>query len=210
MGDVHALEGDPSAGRCVVVNRYTGERTPVSVDPNKVDILDLPTIPGACPLFRRDAGGSGVCPVHETWPAVCEEYHVLADLLVLDPGGERAARVMGQRHLAVDETRCSRPRSCRTANGSPASSTMRPGTPPSRWSSSKRDIGSSGEKATAGPGRFLRTHRRSNVLPRAGSRRARPPPPHRNGDGGDRVRKSATLGHGPVEREPGAINVDAT
>ncbi len=102
MGDVHALEGDPSTGRCIVVNRYTGERTPVEVDPDKAGLLDRPAIPGACPLFRRDAGGPGVCPVHETWPSVCAEYACWR-LLVLDPSGRRAARVMGHRHIAVDD-----------------------------------------------------------------------------------------------------------
>ena len=102
MGDVHALEGDAAGGRCVVVNRYTGERTPVAVDPDKIDILDLPAIPGACPLFRRDAGGLGVCPVHETWPPICAEYACWR-ILVLDRAGRRAARVMGTRHIAVDD-----------------------------------------------------------------------------------------------------------
>ncbi len=49
MGDVHALEGDPASGRCVVVNRYTGERTPVAVDPDKAGLLVAPSVPGACP-----------------------------------------------------------------------------------------------------------------------------------------------------------------
>ena len=49
MGDIHALEGDPVTGRCVVFNRYTGERTSVAVDPDKIDLLDLPAIPGSCP-----------------------------------------------------------------------------------------------------------------------------------------------------------------
>ena len=102
MGDVHALEGDPASGRCVVVNRYTGERTPVAVDPDKAGLLAAPPVPGACPLYRRDAGGRGVCPVHETWPSICAEYACWR-LLVLAPGGERAARVMGTRHLAVDD-----------------------------------------------------------------------------------------------------------
>jgi len=102
MGAVHALEGTPSAGRCVVVNRYTGERTLVTVDPDKVDLLPTPPILGACPLFRRDADGRGICPVHETWPAVCAEYACWR-LLVLDPAGRRAARVMGSRHIAVDD-----------------------------------------------------------------------------------------------------------
>jgi hypothetical protein len=101
MGDVHAVDGDPSSGRCVVVNRYTGERSAVSVDRDKAGLLAAPSIPGACPLFRRDAG-AGVCPVHGTWPAVCAEYACWR-LLVLGPDGQRAARVMGSRHIAVDD-----------------------------------------------------------------------------------------------------------
>ncbi|MEN6518312.1 MAG: hypothetical protein ABFC38_08965 [Methanospirillum sp.] len=54
MGDIHALEGDPATGRCVVVNRYTGERTLVTVDPDKIDVLAGPPVPEVCPLFRRD------------------------------------------------------------------------------------------------------------------------------------------------------------
>ena len=46
--------------------------------------------------------GRGVCPVHETWPAVCAEYACWR-LLVLDLNGKRAARVMGSRHIAVDD-----------------------------------------------------------------------------------------------------------
>lgn len=102
MGDVHELEGDPRSGRCVVVNRYTGGRTPVAVDPDKAGLLDCPALPGACPLFRRDAAERGVCPVHETWPAVCAEFACWR-ILVLAPDGRRAARVMGSRHLAVDD-----------------------------------------------------------------------------------------------------------
>ena len=102
MGDVHALEGDPTGGRCVVINRYTGERTPVAVDPDKAGLLAAPSVPGACPLFRRGPEGLGVCPVHETWPAVCAEYACWR-LLVLAPDGGRAARVMGSRHIAVDD-----------------------------------------------------------------------------------------------------------
>ena len=102
MGDVHALDGTPASGRCVIVNRYTGERTPVTVDPDTAGLLATPPISGACPLFRRDAAERGVCPVHETWPAVCAEFACWR-ILVLAPDGRRAARVMGSRHLAVDD-----------------------------------------------------------------------------------------------------------
>jgi len=102
MGEVHALEGDPASGRCVVVNRYTGERTPVRVDPGRGGLLSGPPLPGACPLFRRDAAGLGICPVHGTWPRVCAEYACWR-ILVLAPNGGRAARVMGTRHIAVDD-----------------------------------------------------------------------------------------------------------
>jgi hypothetical protein len=101
MGEVHALERGPD-GDLTVRNRYTGETTPVAIDPDKRGLLALPAIPGACPLFRRDEAGTGICPVHETWPAVCAEYACWR-LLVMDPGGRRAARVMGSRHIAIDD-----------------------------------------------------------------------------------------------------------
>jgi Fe-S-cluster containining protein len=101
MGDVHKLEHEPG-GDLAVRNRYTGEATRVVLDPDKAGLLDGPPIPGACLLFRRDAGGRGVCTVHETWPAVCAEY-VCWRILVLSSSGERAARVMGSRHIAVDD-----------------------------------------------------------------------------------------------------------
>lgn len=102
MGEVHAIEGDPSSGRCVVVNRYTGERTAVATDPDKTRLLAEPGVAGACPLFRRGGDGRGVCPVHKTWPDVCAGYACWR-ILVLGPSGGRAARVMGHRHIAVDD-----------------------------------------------------------------------------------------------------------
>lgn len=102
MGDVHALERGP-ASALAVRNRYTGEVTRVTLDPDKAGLLDEPPIPGACPLLRHDHDGVAVCPVHETWPAICAEFACWR-LLVLDPTGRRAARVMGLRHLAVDDS----------------------------------------------------------------------------------------------------------
>ena len=129
MGIVHALEGNPATGSCHVVNRYTGERTPVAVDPDKIEILDLPPIPSACPLFRRDADGRGVCPVHETWPAVVAAQYACWRLLILDQAGRRAARVMGSRHLAVDDPALEAVLA-RTGAGWRGSLKMRHGTPP--------------------------------------------------------------------------------
>jgi len=101
MGEVHALERG-SAGDLAVRNLYTGELTHVTLDPGKADLLEAPSIPGACPLLRHDDAGLAVCPVHETWPAICAEYACWR-LLVLDGAGQRIARVMGCRHLAVDD-----------------------------------------------------------------------------------------------------------
>lgn len=78
------------------------EVTRVTLDPDKAGQLDLPPIPGVCPLFHRDAGGHGVCPVHETRPDVSAEY-VCWRILVIGSGGGRAARVMGSRHIAIDD-----------------------------------------------------------------------------------------------------------
>lgn len=101
-GVVHAFERDPSSGRFVVVCRHTGKRTSVALPPDKRHLLDLPAVSGAFPLFHCGADGKGACPVRETWPDVCAEYECWR-VLVVDTSWRRAGRVVGSRHLAVDD-----------------------------------------------------------------------------------------------------------
>lgn len=89
--------------RFLVRNQYTGERTPVVVDPDKVELFQDQSIfterPEACPFFRFDRpSAKGYCTVHLTRPEICRDYGCWR-LLILDTGGKRAGRIMGQRHL---------------------------------------------------------------------------------------------------------------
>lgn len=89
--------------RFLVRNQYTGERTPVVVDPDKVELFQDQSIfterPEACPFFRFDRpSAKGYCTVHLTRPEICRDYGCWR-LLILDAGGKRAGRIMGQRHL---------------------------------------------------------------------------------------------------------------
>ncbi len=89
--------------RFLVRNQYTGERTPVVVDPDKVELFQDKSIfterPEACPFFRFDRpSAKGYCTVHLTRPEICRDYGCWR-LLILDAGGRRAGRIMGQRHL---------------------------------------------------------------------------------------------------------------
>ncbi|ACL17722.1 conserved hypothetical protein [Methanosphaerula palustris E1-9c] len=93
--------------RFLVRNQYTGERTPVIVDPDKIELfLDRSTFierPEACPFFRFNrSSAKGYCTVHLTRPEICRDYGCWR-LLILDTGGKRAGRIMGQRHLASED-----------------------------------------------------------------------------------------------------------
>ena len=104
MGDVHTPRGRPTLWPLRRRQLLYGREDARPVDPDTAWLLDLLAIPGACPLFRRDADSQGVCPVHGTWPAVCEEYAYWR-ILALGSAERRVARVMvmGSRHIAIDD-----------------------------------------------------------------------------------------------------------
>ncbi len=91
----------------MVRNQYTGQKTIVSVDPDKTALFMDRSIfserPEACPFFRYDpAAAKGWCTVHLTRPEICQDYGCWR-ILILDPAGRRAGRIMCQRHLASEE-----------------------------------------------------------------------------------------------------------
>lgn len=50
MGSVHAREGDTPTRRPLRRRQpLDGRADPVVVDPDTIDIFDLPTVPGSCP-----------------------------------------------------------------------------------------------------------------------------------------------------------------
>ncbi len=111
LGLVHTIEADLGNLRYIVMNRYSGERTTVTVDPDKIALfldtaLETSTFadrPEACPFFRfiREEE-KGYCSVHATRPEICRDYGCWR-MLILDGAGRRAGRIMESRHLGSDD-----------------------------------------------------------------------------------------------------------
>ncbi len=107
LGLVHTIIKDLGNFRFMVNNEYTGEKTEVRVDPDKIDLFIDRSIfkerPEACPFFRFDSAASkGYCTVHLTRPEICRDYGCWR-MLILGPGGKRAGRIMDYRHLASED-----------------------------------------------------------------------------------------------------------
>ncbi len=107
LGLVHAIGEEHGNYEYSLLNRYTGDVTRVSVDTDKIHLLDDRSIfqrePEACPFLRDDPGNHRVCCiVHATRPDICREFQCWR-LLILDPRGRPAGRVMGSRHLTSDD-----------------------------------------------------------------------------------------------------------
>jgi hypothetical protein len=107
LGLVHIIQEEYGDYHFLVKNQYTGERTAVTIDPDKIALFRDSSIfltrPEACPFFRYDqASAKGYCTVHLTRPEICRDYGCWR-LLILDPEGKRAGRIMCQRHLASED-----------------------------------------------------------------------------------------------------------
>jgi Fe-S-cluster containining protein len=107
LGLVHVIIEDHGNYHFLVNNQYTGEKTAVSVDPDKISLYCDTSIflerPEACPFFRYDVpSAKGYCTVHRTRPEICRDYGCWR-LLILDSHGKRAGRIMYQRHLASED-----------------------------------------------------------------------------------------------------------
>jgi len=107
LGLVHTIHEDFGNYRYRVNNQYTGEKTVVTVDPDKIALFSDHSIfterPEACPFFRYDrVGAKGYCTVHLTRPEICRDYGCWR-ILILDAEGKRAGRIMCQRFLASED-----------------------------------------------------------------------------------------------------------
>jgi Fe-S-cluster containining protein len=112
LGLVHTIWEDLGNYRFLVNNQYTGEKTTVVVDQDKILLFCDRSIfterPEACPFFRYDRDGArGYCTVHLTRPDICRDYGCWR-MLILDAEGKRAGRIMCQRFLASEDQRLTR------------------------------------------------------------------------------------------------------
>jgi hypothetical protein len=107
LGLVHVIKEDYGDYRFLVHNNYTGENTPVTVDPDKHELFDDKSIfaklPQTCPFFRHQPGSElAFCSVHLTRPEICRDYGCWR-LLILNHRGRRVGRVMYIRTLVSDD-----------------------------------------------------------------------------------------------------------
>jgi hypothetical protein len=107
LGLVYTIREDYGDFRFLIHNNYTGEDTPVSVDPDKRDLFTDTSIflklPYACPFFRCQAGsGKAYCTVHLTRPEICRDYGCWR-LLILDHRGRRVGRIKYIRTLCSED-----------------------------------------------------------------------------------------------------------
>jgi len=107
LGLVHAIREEHGNYEFSLMNRYTGDVTRVTVDPDKIHLLDnrsiFERVPEACPFLRDDPAHQRVCCiVHATRPDICREFQCWR-LLILDRQGRQAGRVMGSRHLVSED-----------------------------------------------------------------------------------------------------------
>ncbi|MDD5024814.1 MAG: YkgJ family cysteine cluster protein [Methanoregula sp.] len=107
LGLVHIIYKDLGDDRFIVNNQYTGEKTSVTIDPDKHELFRDRSIfterPEACPFFRFDpVAAKGYCTVHLTRPEICRDYGCWR-MLILGGNGKRAGRIMCERHLASED-----------------------------------------------------------------------------------------------------------
>jgi len=104
MGEVLSILEDYGEYRFLLLNRYTGEKSQVSIDPDKRSLyFDSESLPEACPFLRiTHPDEKAYCTVHGTRPEMCREFGCWR-LLILDASGNRAGRVMQQRHFCPDD-----------------------------------------------------------------------------------------------------------
>ena len=107
LGLVHTIDEDLGDFRFIVKNQYTGEKTELVIDSDKAGLFSDTGIffehPDACPFFRFErVSGKGFCTVHQTRPEICRDYGCWR-ILILNPEGKRAGRIMAQRHLASED-----------------------------------------------------------------------------------------------------------
>jgi Fe-S-cluster containining protein len=107
MGQVHAIKEIRGEFAFLVNNEYTGEKTAVTVDEDKLTLFADKRIfirhPEACPFLRYQLEDKkACCTVHHTRPSICRDYGCWR-LLILNARGSRAGRIMYQRSFFSDE-----------------------------------------------------------------------------------------------------------
>ncbi len=106
MGLAHLIRKECTDREFLIENRYTGELTRVSIDPDKYGLHDdrsvLTVHPKACPFLRFDSDRKAFCTVHLTRPSICRDFGCWR-ILILDRSGRRAGRVIFRDTLMTED-----------------------------------------------------------------------------------------------------------
>ena len=105
LGLVHTIIEQKQAHEFVIENEYTGEKTIVSVDPDKYNLFSDQDIfskyPHSCPFFRYNKEETiGYCTCHLTRPAICHDYGCWRILILSH--SKRVGRIMNWRHMCAE------------------------------------------------------------------------------------------------------------
>lgn len=108
LGLVHIICETRGRYAFTVRNEHTGEKTQVTVDPDKYALFDEKEIfkhhPDACPFFRIGRNDRrGYCTCHQTRPDICRDYGCWR-LLILNSAGMRVGRIMEHRFFHSENT----------------------------------------------------------------------------------------------------------
>jgi Fe-S-cluster containining protein len=106
MGLVYRIDEALDDYEFEVSNRYTGEKMHVRVDPDKIQFYEqrgIAALPReVCPFYYSHSGNKeSSCVIHLTRPEICREFFCCR-ILITDPNGKRAGRVMGTRHFCPE------------------------------------------------------------------------------------------------------------
>jgi uncharacterized protein len=108
LGLVHIVKEDYGNYKFLIYNAYTGEKTPVTVDPDKHAIFDdkriFEKLPQTCPFFRHQPESElAYCTVHLTRPEICRDYGCWR-LLILNHRGSRVGKIKYIRTLISEDS----------------------------------------------------------------------------------------------------------
>lgn len=106
MGLLHTIKEVRDTYDFLLYNEYTGEKTVLTVDPDKIQLFEDKSIflelPEACPFLRYDSKGKAYYTVHLTRPDICREFRCW-NLLVINSRGRRVGRIIHHTLCTDDE-----------------------------------------------------------------------------------------------------------
>jgi Fe-S-cluster containining protein len=103
MGLVHQIKERLNVFEFILLNKYSGEETKVTIDSDKcglfIDRSSITNLSEACPFLRWGTEQQNAfCTVHLTRPEICRDFGCWR-ILICDPSGKRVGRIFRTRTL---------------------------------------------------------------------------------------------------------------